>query len=439
MRRVLIIFILLILISGVLSAQVTLPPGLYKKGTRPDSAQKRSTPTPKKDSISVKNDVKERPNENTEKKVDRAPIQQEDNETITFASLEELKRLNEQKKVARWSNEKKILLFTLYQDRIDNNIKISEQFWKQFQNRTNEFRASYSNVAKQWKETIFESRSFVSNVEMNSINQLESSLDPLKQSIDPIDKEFEENLKIFSAISQPSTITEYYKILFNNNPPVTNLQTIKRIQDKYQEVELMILNSSKNISEIKLSVNYLTSEMSNLKNKAGNRGGRSSSGANNRGGIVAAPITPTWKDIISKNDINGAKSLFLKDPNGVSAATNNTTPLLFVIQSKASLSIVKMMVDYGADINKHNQVYVGSQVAVKPALEFCQYFDENEPENLAFLKSLLQKGATPYTNMTISVLKEHAKFILNKVIGGRPKYLQAFKDAGYDIEGDSRL
>lgn len=439
MRKEHILFILFIFVSSVLSAQVTLPPGLYKKGTRPDSAQKKPAPTPKKDSTSVKNEVKEISKEDKEKKAEKTPIQEEDNEPITFATLEELKKFDEQKRLARWSNEKKILLFTLYQDRIDNNIKISEQFWKQFQNRTNEFRASYSSVAKQWKETIFESPSFINAIEMNSINQLESSLTPLKQSIEPTEKEFQENVKIFSTISQPSTISEYYKILFSNNPPVTNLQTIKRIQDKYQEVELMILNSSKNISEMKLSVNYLTSEMSNLKNKVANRSGKSNSITGNRGGVVAAPVTLTWKDVISKNDINGAKSLFLKDPNGISAATNNTTPLLYAIQSRASLSVVKMMVDYGADINKHNQVYVGAQVAVKPALEFCQYFDENEPENLAFLKSLLQRGATPYTNMTISVLKEHAKFILSKVIGGRPRYLQAFKDAGFDIEGDSRL
>lgn len=439
MRKGTIILILFIFLSSVLSAQVTLPPGLYKKGTRPDSAQKRPTPSPKKDSASVKKETNEISKEEKEKKADTTPMQEEDNDPITFASLEELKKFDEQKRVARWSNEKKILLFTLYQDRIDNNIKISEQFWKQFQNKTNELRTNYSNIAKQWKETIFESASFVSFVEMNSINQLESSLGPLKQSIEPLDKEFQENVKIYSAISQPTTITEYYKILFNNNPPVTNLQTIKKIQDKYQEVELMILNSSKNISEMKLSVNYLTSEMSNLKNKVANRGGKSNSTTSNRGGVVAAPVAPTWKDVISKNDINGAKSLFLKDPNGISAATNNTTPLLYAIQSRASLSIVKMMVDYGADINKHNQVYVGAQVAVKPVLEFCQYFDENEPENLAFLKSLLQRGATPYTNMTISVLKEHAKFILSKVIGSRPRYLQAFKDAGYDIEGDSKL
>jgi hypothetical protein len=439
MRKEHTIILLFIFISSVLSAQVTLPPGLYKKGTRPDSAQKRPTPTPKKDSVAVKNNSKESNKEDTEKKADATSIKEEDNEPITFATLEELKKFDEQKRVAKWSNEKKILLYTLYQDRLDNNIKISEQFWKQFQNRTNEFRVSYSNLAKQWKETIFESPSFVSTVEMNSINQLESSLGPLKQSIEPLDKEFQENVKIFSIISQPTTITEYYKILFNSNPPVTNLQTIKRIQDKYQEVELMILNSSKNISEMKLSVNYLTSEMNTLKNKVSSRAGRLGSTTNNRGGVVTTPVAPTWKDVISKNDLNGAKSLFLKDPNGISAATNNTTPLLYAIQSRASLPIVKMMVDYGADINKHNQVYVGAQVAVKPVLEFCQYFDENEPENVAFLKSLLLRGATPYTNMTINVLKEHAKFILNKVISGRTKYLQAFKDAGYDIEGDSKL
>ena len=88
MRKGTIILILFIFLSSVLSAQVTLPPGLYKKGTRPDSAQKRPTPSPKKDSASVKKETNEISKEEKEKKADTTPMQEEDG----LSPLEGLKK-----------------------------------------------------------------------------------------------------------------------------------------------------------------------------------------------------------------------------------------------------------------------------------------------------------------------------------------------------------
>lgn len=380
----------------------------------------------------------------------------DDDQMITFATLEELKGYKESKEIKKWKAEKKILLYNLFKNKQLESIKDMDEFWSKSIESNQTFPQTYKNAADQWDKSLFNNASYIQYTNMDAITQLRSSMDGMKQQCKTLSESISKNKDIYLSNTIIQDIKTYYQMMFDNPVPAKELAELKTQENLLVKVGNDIQSVTTIAASMNASLTQMNSGLDGLEMKINARNGsKSNSLATNFGnlfkGITGKDDAPkpgsiSLKDAYSKEatafrkaDMTAIKTILNGNFNSPQKALGDHTPLIFSILGRCDLPVLQYIVDGGANLNVSTfQISsLFSKFNVSPLILFASGYDDNKYENITFLQKLLDKGAKPYSSSDPKTVKKEAAVFL-QMLRGRKLYLQALKQRGYDIASDAR-
>jgi len=405
----------------------------------------------------------------------------DDQEVILFASLDELKNYKTAGKVSRWSPERKILLYNLFRDKQLSTLTELGNEVKTLLNNHASIQGTYKTINESWNK-LFNDQNWIKYTNTDGVNSLRQSLQGLETQYKSFAEQYLDFVKRQKSLPDARILDEYHQTMFDkaigsgeadavnkminvNNAINSDLASSKDI-GLLMERSLNELNT--NLDKVaKLKTRNFTpftplNKMGEIPNvslttNVSNVSGNSAVALNVKPNDIEGSILPAGKNFtieigssqvkaFKQGDINGVKKLLTKGLNEPYDIFRGHTPLVYALFYESDLNVVRYLIESGADLNTTTYLFdwtinkTKEKVPLSPLMIFCWIYSYKKPENIEFIKYMIQKGARPYISNVPIKRYAAANFMSSQFIGLLKKpFFGILKQQGIDIEGDASL
>lgn len=476
-----------ICIFAVLSATAQLLPSTAKKPVPAKPAAKsaaKPAAKPAASSQSGSKPVAESQKENVQPSVQKpaAKVVYDDQEVILFATLDELKNYKDAGKVARWSPERKILLYNLFRDKQLSVLTELNNEVKTLLNNNAAVPGTYKTVNDSWNK-LFSDQNWIKYTNMEGINTLRESLKGLETQYQTFAEQYWKFVSRQQTLPDAKNLQEYHLKMFDREIGSSELESLNKMM-QFSNTIGADLNALKDIGLLmERSLNELNLNLDKVaRSKNRNFSPFTPLNKMTNGTVLSTPVVAnpvlnnntvqilndnapkatllpeakyTMIDLLrstpqkkaaKQGDINTFKSFITGDINRVYEEFRGLTPLMYAMANEADLKLIRYLIESGADLNTTSSYAEWminkskEKVAISPLMVFSYAYSYKNDEYLAFIDFLIQKGARFYLSSAPVQRYAAANYMIAVLTGQLKKpVIGILKQKGIDLESDASL